>query len=55
MLNKIGEAAGAATVAKLITALKADTFELNAAIGWLAREDKIDVVKTSRGIQISLR
>ena len=65
MLNKIGETAGAvyqymekngtATLAKLKSGLKANDFELSAAIGWLAREDKIDVVKSGRSIQISLR
>lgn len=46
---------GSMTVAKLKTALSADTFELNAAIGWLAREDKVDVVKTKSTVTVSLK
>lgn len=65
MNDKIGEMAGmvwnalnhkgSLTVAKLKTALKADTFILDAAIGWLAREDKIDVSKTKSSITITLK
>ena len=65
MNNAIGEMAGtiwnvlsekgSLTVAKLKTALKADPFILDAAIGWLAREDKIDVSKNKSSITISLK
>jgi hypothetical protein len=65
MNNAIGEMAGnvwtlltekgSLTVAKLKTALKADPFVLNAAIGWLAREDKVDISKTKSSTTISLK
>lgn len=65
MNDAIGEIAGKVwndlndkgnlTVAKLKTALKADVFVLNAAIGWLAREDKIEVSKTKSSITIKLK
>lgn len=65
MTNSIGEMSGqvwqtlndkgAMSVAKLKTALKADTFMLNAAIGWLAREEKIDLTKKGNTITVSLR
>ena len=65
MNNAIGEMAGnvwkvlsekgSLTIAKLKTALKADPFILDAAIGWLAREDKVDISKTSSSVTISLK
>jgi hypothetical protein len=65
MNNSIGEMAGnvwsalnekgSSTVAKLKTALKADAFELNAAIGWLAREGKIEITKSKGSVTISLK
>ena len=46
---------GSQTVAKLKTALKADPFILDAAIGWLAREGKVEVSKAKSSITISLK
>ena len=46
---------GSQTVAKLKTALKADPFILDAAIGWLAREGKVEVSKARSSITISLK
>jgi len=53
MQNTIGETAGQVyrvlesggqmTLAKLKTVTQANVFTLNAAIGWLAREDKISI------------
>ena len=65
MNNAIGEMAGSVwnvlsekgslTIAKLKTALKADPFILDAAIGWLSREGKVDIKKTKSSITISLK
>jgi hypothetical protein len=65
MINTIGEMAGHVfreletkgelTSIKLKTALKADEFILNAAIGWLARENKVDITKTGKSIKIALK
>ena len=65
MLNLIGEMAGSvynelsangpATVTKLKTALKADAFTLDAAIGWLAREDKVEVTKSGKSVKVTLK
>ncbi|KAA3615044.1 MAG: hypothetical protein D8M58_11370 [Calditrichaeota bacterium] len=65
MSNNIGETAGKVwdqlnsngpmTVAKLKTALKADVFTLNAAIGWLAREDKIELGKVRNSVTVTLK
>lgn len=46
---------GSTTLAKLKTKLAADAFLLNAAIGWLAREGKIEVVKSANTLKISLK
>jgi len=46
---------GNLTLARLKTALKADPFVLDAAIGWLAREDKVEVTKAKSSITISLK
>jgi Winged helix-turn-helix domain (DUF2582) len=46
---------GSQTVAKLKTALKADAFVLDAAIGWLAREGKIEISKAKASITIKLK
>ncbi|RME01499.1 MAG: hypothetical protein D6814_01380 [Calditrichaeota bacterium] len=43
------------TVAKLKSRLKADAFSLNAAIGWLAREDKVNVEKAGNSYKVSLK
>ncbi|MCB0282264.1 MAG: winged helix-turn-helix domain-containing protein [Calditrichae bacterium] len=65
MTNIIGEMSGqvwqtlnskgAMSVAKLKTALKADAFVLNAAIGWLAREEKVTVTKKGNTVTVSLK
>ena len=65
MKNAIGEMAGSiyhqleakgeSTVTKLKTALKADTFVLDAALGWLAREDKIELTKAGKSFKVSLK
>jgi hypothetical protein len=65
MVNAIGETAGivwvylsengAVSVAKLKTALKADAFILNASIGWLAREEKIQINKVRNSLIIDLK
>ncbi len=65
MTHEIGETAGKVwehlnakgetTVAKLKTALKADAFILNAAIGWLAREDKVTISKVRNSVNVGLK
>ncbi len=65
MKYKIGEMSGKVwqalrrdgemTISQLKNALSADAFLLNAAIGWLAREDKIEVVKYRNTVKIYLR
>ncbi len=65
MMQAIGETAGkvyraletkgAMRVSQLKTETQADTFTLHAAIGWLAREGKIDFQKKGRSIVIALR
>lgn len=50
VLDKNGEM----TIAKLKNELKADVFTLNAAIGWLAREGKLDIVKKGNSIKANL-
>ena len=64
MINNIGETAGQVykilekdaetTVTKLKTSTKADDFLLAAAIGWLARENKIQINPTGKSVKISL-
>ncbi len=64
MTHTIGEMAGQVwdaleggnemTLAKLKTQLKADAFVLNAAIGWLAREGKIDISKKGTSVKVRL-
>ena len=49
------EAKGELTSIKLKTTLKADEFILSAAIGWLARENKVDITKTAKSIKIALK
>ena len=63
--NHIGETAGKiwdylnsngnASVAKLRKAVDADAFGVDAAIGWLAREDKVDLNKKGNSVQVFLR
>ena len=64
MINNIGETAGKifqalekngeTTVAKLKTATKANDFILSAAIGWLARENKIQINQSGKSVKVSL-
>jgi hypothetical protein len=46
---------GAMTMAKLIKAVGQPRDNVMQAIGWLAREDKIDIVENGRSREISLR
>ncbi len=46
---------GAASVTKLKNQLKVDAFSLNAAIGWLAREDKVVVEKSGKSYKVALK
>ncbi len=65
MLNTIGELSGIIwkvlddkgelTLAKLKKAIDADEFSLYSALGWLAREDKINIDKSGRSVKISLK
>ncbi|MCA9743552.1 MAG: winged helix-turn-helix domain-containing protein [Deferribacteres bacterium] len=50
-LNENGEM----TAAKLKTKLKTDAFTLNAALGWLAREDKVSLAKSGNTVKASLK
>lgn len=64
-LNQIGETAGAiwktlSTSGPLSVSKLAEKTEINRdllmqAIGWLAREDKIDIAETKRGRVVSLK
>ena len=64
MINTIGEVAGQiyqilekngeSTVTKLKTATKANDFILSAAIGWLARENKVQVTQSGKSVKVSL-
>jgi len=64
MINTIGEMAGLIwktleekgemTTSKLKTDLKADVFTLNAAIGWLAREGKVEILKKGNSMKLQL-
>lgn len=65
MINTIGELSGKIyqtletkddlTVAKLKSQINADDFTLAAAIGWLAREDKIHITKAAKSVKLSLK
>lgn len=65
MIYTIGETAGAVynilenkgemAASKLKTETGVDVFVLNAAIGWLAREDKINVTKKGTAVRVSLK
>ncbi len=65
MIHSIGETAGAiyreleangsATTAKLKKAVEADAFIVQAAIGWLAREEKITLAKKGKSVVVALR
>jgi hypothetical protein len=49
------ESNGGMTLAKLKKELKAEAPVFDWAIGWLAREDKIDLVQNGRSFHISLK
>ncbi len=65
MIDKIGETAGKVwqilnengetSVAKLRTGTKSDAFTVNAAIGWLAREDKVEIHKAGNSVKVVLK
>lgn len=65
MLHEIGETAGKiwdalsangeSTIAKLRKEVDADAFIVNAAIGWLAREDKIELSKSGNSVKVGLK
>lgn len=46
---------GAMTMAKLIKAIGEPRDNVMQALGWLAREDKIDIVEDGRSYVVSLR
>ena len=64
MINNIGETAGQVyqvlekngelTLARLKTVTKATDFLLSAAIGWLARENKIELDQKGKSVKVSL-
>ncbi|MCU0879074.1 MAG: winged helix-turn-helix domain-containing protein [Pirellulaceae bacterium] len=64
-LQQIGETAGAVwhalhnhgplSLAKLVETVGANRDVVMQAIGWLAREDKLDLTETKRGRIVSLR
>jgi hypothetical protein len=49
------EAKGELTLAKLKTTVKSDAFLTDTALGWLAREDKVNILKSGRSIKVSLK
>ena len=65
MISSIGDMAGkvwsglnnkgSMSLTKLKTTLKADAFVLDAAIGWLAREDKVNVTKSKTTVTVHLK
>jgi len=65
MSNNIGEMAGHVwshlnnngemSITKLKSALKADVLTLNAALGWLEREDKVDIGKVKNAMTVYLK
>ena len=46
---------GEMTSAKLKSRLRADAFTLNAALGWLAREDKVELSKSGNTVKVGLK
>ena len=46
---------GESSAAKLKTKLKSDAFSVNAAIGWLAREDKVALKKSGNTVKVALK
>ncbi len=65
MQNEIGMMAGALwkalaekpnqTLAQLKKKVEGDEFMIHAALGWLAREDKVEVVKSGRSFKVHLK
>jgi predicted secreted Zn-dependent protease len=65
MINSIGKSAGdiyqtlnksgGMTISKLKTKLGADPFTFNAAIGWLARENKVEIQKVRNSVKVNLK
>ncbi len=65
MIYEIGEQAGVIwklldgngemTPAQIKKESDATDFVVTAALGWLAREDKIDLVKSGKSVKISLK
>jgi 3-methyladenine DNA glycosylase AlkD len=65
MIDQIGETAGVVwkylkengdtSIPKLIKNLKSDDFLITAALGWLAREDKIEVFVKGRSKAVRLK
>jgi hypothetical protein len=49
------EEEGPLSMAKLVKLIDAPRDSVMQAIGWLAREDKLDIEETSRGRVVSLR
>jgi hypothetical protein len=46
---------GTQTVTKIKNATNENDFNVAAALGWLAREEKIEIVKSGRSIKVSLK
>lgn len=46
---------GEMTTTKLKSRLKSDAFTLNAALGWLAREDKVELNKSGSTVKVGLK
>ena len=46
---------GTLSNAKLRSKLKTDAFTLNAALGWLAREDKVELSKSGNAVKVELK
>ncbi len=65
MKNEIGELAGNVwellnkkgpmTLTQLKKSVNKNDFTLHAAIGWLAREDKLDFIKSGNSVKINLK
>lgn len=65
MTNEIGEFAGVVwetlskkgplTVTKLKKETQGSEFMVAAAIGWLAREEKLEIAKSARSIKVTLK
>ncbi len=45
---------GECTLAKLKTQTKSNDFVLSAAIGWLARENKVQIKQSDKSVKVSL-